>query len=235
RYADSNGFQQDGDTFQWVWRDWVVRAMNANMPFDRFTVEQLAGDLLPNPTLDQKIATGFNRNHLVNGEGGAIAEEQRFNILFDRVDLTATNWLGLTMACAQCHDHKYDPLTQRDYYSLLAAFNNVSESGGAGRQSSKMRVSPPFIEAASPAQKAMAASLDKIAADLRSALTEKQKLWIVRAADDPKLAETIKDPAKAKAYFEEKVEPQLAAMVKAAENAARDYKADEVPKVMVMA
>src|SRR5206468_338739 len=215
RYADSNGFQQDGDTFQWVWRDWVVRAMNANMPFDRFTVEQLAGDLLPNPTLDQKIATGFNRNHLVNGEGGAIAEEQRFNILFDRVDVTATNWLGLTMACAQCHDHKYDPLTQRDYYSLLAAFNNVSESGGAGRQSSKTRVSPPFVEAATPEQKATAASLDKIAADLKSALAEKQKLWQQRAKDDKSLADVLKDAAKAKAYFETKVEPKLAELVRA--------------------
>src|SRR5262249_62096767 len=103
-----------------------------NLPFERFTIEQLAGDLLPNATESQKIATAFNRNHLVNGEGGAIPEEQRFNNLFDRVDTTATNWLGLTMACAQCHDHKYDPMTQRDYYGLLAAFNNVRETGGAG-------------------------------------------------------------------------------------------------------
>jgi hypothetical protein len=235
RYADSNGFQQDGDTSQWVWRDWVVKALNANMPFDRFTVEQLAGDLLPNPTLDQKIATAFNRNHLVNGEGGAIAEEQRFNNLFDRVDTTATSWLGLTMACAQCHDHKYDPTTQRDYYGLLAAFNNVSESGLAGRQSARMRVSPPFVEAATPEQKATVTSLDKIAADLRSALSEKQKLWQQRAADDKTLAEVLKDPKKAKTHFEEKVEPKFAALVKAAEDEARDYKADAIPKVMVMA
>ena len=129
RYADSNGFQQDGDTYQYIWRDWVVKAYNSNMPFDQFTIQQLAGDLLPNATEDQKIATGFNRCHLLNGEGGAIAEEQRNVILFDRVDVTATNWLGATLACAQCHDHKYDPLTQRDYYSLLAFFNNVPESG----------------------------------------------------------------------------------------------------------
>src|SRR6185437_15991411 len=235
RYADSNGFQQDGDTFQWVWRDWVVKALNQNMPFDRFTIEQLAGDLLPSATLEQKIATGFNRNHLVNGEGGAIAEEQRFNILFDRVDVTATNWLGLTMACAQCHDHKYDPMTQRDYYSLLAAFNNVSESGGAGRQSSRIRVSPPFVEAPSPEQKATMASLDKIAADLKSALAEKQKLWEVRAREDKALAQTLKNPAKAKAHFEAKIEPNLAAMVKTAEQQARDFRTDELPKVMVMA
>ncbi len=132
RYADSNGFQQDGDTHQWVWRDWVVRALNANMPFDQFTIEQLAGDLLPNATMDQEIATGFNRCHLLNGEGGAIAEEQRNVVLFDRVDVTATTWLGLTLACAQCHDHKYDPLAQREYYQFMAYFNNVPESGVAG-------------------------------------------------------------------------------------------------------
>ena len=151
RYADSNGFQQDGDTWQWIWRDWVVKALNADMPFDRFSIEQLAGDLLPpadteQATLDQKIASGFNRNHLLNGEGGAIAEEQRFNNLFDRVDTTSTTWLGLTMACAQCHDHKYDPMTQADYYALLDAFNRVPESGVPTRFSARIRVAPPVIE-----------------------------------------------------------------------------------------
>jgi len=146
RYADSNGFQQDGDTWQWVWRDWVVRALNADLPFDQFSTWQLAGDLLPEATIDQQIASGFNRNHLLNGEGGAIPEEQRFVILFDRIDTTATNWLGLTMACAQCHDHKYDPLTQRDYYSLMDAFNRVPESGTPQFFSSRIRVAAPFIE-----------------------------------------------------------------------------------------
>ena len=140
RYADSNGFQQDGDTWQWIWRDWVVRAMNQDLPFDQFTIWQLAGDLLPEATIDQKIASGFNRNHLLNGEGGAIAEEQRFVNLFDRVDTTATTWLGLTMACAQCHDHKFDPITQRDYYGLLDAFNRVPESGTPQFFSSRIRV-----------------------------------------------------------------------------------------------
>ncbi len=146
RYADSNGFQQDGDTWQWIWRDWVVNALNADMPFDRFSIEQLAGDLLEKATVEQKIATGFNRNHLLNGEGGAIAEEQRFNNLFDRVDTTSTTWLGLTMACAQCHDHKYDPLTQHDYYALLDAFNRVPESGAPSRFSARIRVAPPVVE-----------------------------------------------------------------------------------------
>lgn len=146
RYADSNGFQQDGDTWQWIWRDWVVRALNDDLPFDQFTIWQLAGDLLPDATIDQKIASGFNRNHLLNGEGGAIPEEQRFVNLFDRIDTTATTWLGLTMACAQCHDHKYDPLTQRDYYSLLDAFNRVPERGTPQRQSARIRVAAPFLE-----------------------------------------------------------------------------------------
>ena len=146
RYADSNGFQQDGDTYQWIWRDWVVKALNQDMPFDQFTVWQLAGDLLPKATVNQKIASGFNRNHLNNGEGGAIAEEQRFVIIFDRIDVTSTTWMGLTMACAQCHDHKYDPITMQDYYGMMDAFNQVSESGRPGRQSSRVRVASPFIE-----------------------------------------------------------------------------------------
>ncbi len=146
RYADSNGFQQDGDTWQWMWRDWVVKALNQNLPFDQFTVWQLAGDLLPDATLEQKIASGFNRNHLLNGEGGAIPEEQRFVILFDRIDTTATTFLGLTMSCGQCHDHKYDPITQRDYYSLMDAFNRVPETGTPQYFSSRIRVANPVIE-----------------------------------------------------------------------------------------
>jgi hypothetical protein len=160
RYADSNGFQQDGDTWQWIWRDWLVKALNADMPFDQFSIEQLAGDLLPDATNDQKIATGFNRNHLLNGEGGAIAEEQRFNTLFDRVDTTSTAWLGLTMACAQCHDHKYDPLTQRDYYALLDAFNRVPESGMPTRFSARIRVAPPVLELPSAEQVQRLAELE---------------------------------------------------------------------------
>lgn len=178
RYADSNGFQQDGDTFQWVWRDWVVRALNADMPFDRFSIEQLAGDLLPNPTDDQLVATAFNRNHLLNGEGGAIAEEQRFNILFDRVDTTATTWLGLTLACAQCHDHKYDPLTQRDYYGLMSAFNQVSENGLAGGGPGPKRIAAPFVELPNDENKKwLAAHAEKIkAAEANGQAREKLEL-----------------------------------------------------------
>ena len=160
RYADSNGFQQDGDTWQWIWRDWVVRALNDDLPFDQFTIWQLAGDLLANATTDQKIASAFNRNHLLNGEGGAIAEEQRWVNLFDRIDTTATTWLGLTMACAQCHDHKYDPITLRDYYSLLDAFNRVPESGTPQRQSARIRVAAPFLELPTEENKARIMKLE---------------------------------------------------------------------------
>ena len=150
RYADSNGFQQDGDTWQWIWRDWVVQALNDDLPFDQFTIWQLAGDLLPNPSNAQKIASGFNRNHLLNGEGGAIPEEQRWVILFDRMETTSATWLGLTLNCAQCHDHKYDPVTMRDYYSLLDGFNRVPESGTPQFFSSRIRVAAPFLELPSP-------------------------------------------------------------------------------------
>ena len=160
RYADSNGFQQDGDTWQWVWRDWLVKALNDDMPFDQFTIRLLAGDLLPDATTEDRIASGFNRNHLLNGEGGAIAEEQRFVNLFDRIDTTATTWLGLTMACAQCHDHKYDPITQRDYYSLLDAFNRVPESGTPQFFSSRIRVAAPFVELPTEENKARIAELE---------------------------------------------------------------------------
>ena len=174
RYADSNGFQQDGDTHQYFWRDWVVKALNADMPFDQFSIEQLAGDLLPNPTEEQLIATGFNRNHLLNGEGGAIPEEQRNVILFDRMDTTATNWLGLTMACTQCHDHKYDPITQRDYYSMLAMFNNVPESGtpsGGGQY----RIADPWIAVGSDEDKAKLKSLEAALAEANKAESAAEK------------------------------------------------------------
>jgi cytochrome c553 len=181
RYADSNGFQQDGDTWQWIWRDWVVKAINADMPFDRFSIEQLAGDLLPEATVEQRIATGFNRNHLLNGEGGAIAEEQRFNNLFDRVDTTSTTWLGLTMACAQCHDHKYDPMTRADYYQLLDAFNRVPETGTPTRFSARIRVAPPVVELPTPEIAAKLAELEAAAkaleADARPVIDAAYAAW----------------------------------------------------------
>ena len=129
RYADSNGYQTDGSRQQWPWRDWLIQALNANKPFDQFTIEQLAGDMLPEATLQQKVATGFNRNHRINGEGGIIAEEWRVETVIDRVETTGATWLGLTLGCARCHDHKYDPLSQREFYQFFSFFNNVPETG----------------------------------------------------------------------------------------------------------
>jgi hypothetical protein len=147
RYADTNGYQTDAERYMWRWRDWVIKAFNVNMPFDQFTVEQIAGDMLPSPTLEQLIATGFNRNHRGNGEGGIIEEEYAVEYVVDRVETTSTVWLGLTMGCARCHDHKYDPLTQKEFYRFFAYFNNVPEKGKAFKYGN----SPPFIPAPTPA------------------------------------------------------------------------------------
>ena len=129
RYADSNGFQVDSSRQQWPWRDWVIDAFNRNMPYDQFTIEQIAGDMLPEASLSQRVASGFNRNHRLNGEGGIIAEEWRVETVIDRVETTGTTWLALTFNCCRCHDHKYDPITQKEFYSLFSYFNNVAESG----------------------------------------------------------------------------------------------------------
>jgi hypothetical protein len=138
RYADSHGFQTDSSRSMWPWRDWVIRSFNENLPFDQFTLFQLAGDLLPNPSQEQLVATGFNRNHRINGEGGLIAEEWRIENIMDRVETTGTTWLALTFNCCRCHDHKYDPISQKEFYQMFAFFNNVDETGtiqGAGNRS----------------------------------------------------------------------------------------------------
>ena len=127
RYADTNGYEKDRPRSIWPWRDWVINALNADMPFDEFTIEQLAGDLLPDATAHQIIATGFHRNTMLNEEGGIDPLEYRFYAMVDRVHVTATAWLGLTMACAQCHTHKYDPISHAEYYRFLAALNNADE------------------------------------------------------------------------------------------------------------
>jgi hypothetical protein len=152
RFADSNGYQVDRDRELWAWRDWVVRALNRNQPFDQFTIEQLAGDLLPSPTLDQRIATGFHRNHMINEEGGIIPEEFLAEYCFDRVETTATAWLGLTFTCARCHDHKFDPISQRDYYGLYAFFHNITEKGVGDYGAPIRRSTPPMLQIPSPAQ-----------------------------------------------------------------------------------
>ena len=135
RYADSNGYQGDSDRTMWPWRDWVVDAFNRNLPYDQFTIWQLAGDLLPESTLEQKLATGFCRNHMINGEGGRIAEENRVDYVMDMTETTGTLWLGLTFNCCRCHDHKFDALSRKDYYSMFAFFNQtpVRGDGGSGQ------------------------------------------------------------------------------------------------------
>ena len=127
RYADTNGYEKDRPRSIWAWRDWVINALNADVPFDQFTIEQLAGDMLPNATRDQLIATGFNRNAMLNEEGGIDPLEFRFYATVDRVQVTSTTWLGLTMACAQCHTHKFDPIPQTDYYRFMACLDNADE------------------------------------------------------------------------------------------------------------
>lgn len=133
RYSDTDGFQSDAERTNWPWRDWVIDAFNANMPFDRFTVEQCAGDLLPGATAAQRLATCFHRNHMTNGEGGRDPEESRIDYVIDRVNTTGTVWLGLTLGCCQCHSHKFDPVSHHEYYQLAAFFDSIDETGAAGR------------------------------------------------------------------------------------------------------
>ncbi len=147
RYADSNGYQGDADRSMWPWRDWVVRAFNQNLHYNEFTLWQLAGDLLPDATRDQILATGFNRNHMINGEGGRIAEENRVDYVMDMTETMGTVWMGLTLNCCRCHDHKFDPLTQKDYYRFSAFFNQTPVNGGGGDPSTA-----PFLEVANDGQ-----------------------------------------------------------------------------------
>ncbi|MCU1260176.1 MAG: hypothetical protein JWO80_3061 [Bryobacterales bacterium] len=157
RYADSNGYQTDGERSMWRWRDWVIDAYNQNKPYDQFTIEQIAGDLLPNARPDQIIATGFNRNHRANGEGGIIPEEYAAEYVIDRVETTSAVFLGLTLGCARCHNHKYDPFTQKEFYQLFAFFNNVPERGKAFKYGN----SPPVFPAPTVEQQAQLAALDQ--------------------------------------------------------------------------
>ena len=151
RYADTNGYNNDEERSMWPWRDWVIRAFSSNMPYDQFLTEQLAGDLLPNPTQAQRLATGFNRNHVLTTEGGIIEEEYRVEYVADRVHTTSTVFLGLSFQCARCHDHKFDPITQRDYYRLFAFFNNVSDKIVGYNQGA---TSEPFISVPTADQQA---------------------------------------------------------------------------------
>jgi hypothetical protein len=180
RYADTNGYQTDAERDMWRWRDWVIDAFNRNLPYDKFTLEQIAGDLLPGATRDQVIATGFNRNHRANGEGGIIPEEYAAEYVFDRVDTTSTVWLGLTLGCARCHDHKYDPFKQKEFYQLFAYFNQVPERGNAFKYGN----SPPLVAAPLPEQEERLRSLERQLgsaeqqfAALQPRIRQAQKAW----------------------------------------------------------
>ena len=170
RYADSNGFQTDSSREMWAWREWVINAYNRNMSFDEFTVEQLAGDMLPNATPEQIIATGFNRNHRLNGEGGRIEQEWFVETVIDRVETTGLTWLGLTVGCCRCHDHKYDPISQKEFYQLFAYFNSVEESGVLSPQGKHAENSPPLFSLTTPEFAAQKSSLQQAIA-----ATEEQK------------------------------------------------------------
>lgn len=180
RYADTNGYHIDNERYMWRWRDWVIDSFQRNQSFDEFTVEQIAGDLLENATLEQRIASGFNRNHMINFEGGIIPEEYRVAYVMDRVNTTGTVWLGLTISCAQCHSHKYDPISHDDYYKFYAYFNSIAEQGNDGLKGNSV----PMISAPRPEDQARIAVLEEHLASAQAvleapdaALDEGQAAW----------------------------------------------------------
>ena len=208
RYADSNGFQEDSSRQMFSWRDWVIGAFNRNMPFDQFTIEQLAGDMLPNAATDQIVATGFNRNHRLNGEGGRIVEEWFVETVIDRVETTGQTWMALTLGCARCHDHKYDPVSQKEFYQLYAFFNSNEESGVLEPRNRGNTM--PLINVPTQEQTAQLAKLEKEISD-----AESRKI------------EATKELPKLQSVWEE---TQLAAIKKAEEAAALQLPAETKPK-----
>ncbi|MBA2113310.1 DUF1553 domain-containing protein [Bremerella alba] len=202
RYADTHGYNVDSHRDMWRYREWVIESLNENMPFDQFTIEQLAGDLLPNPTVDQLTATGFHRNLPVNDENGAFAEEYRHAYVVDRVNTTGTVWLGMTLGCAQCHDHKYDPISQRDFYQLAAFFDNIDEKGLDGQYGN----AGPVIKSPTRKQQRQFTKLEAMLGELRQSYAD------YLTADDPLMArwETkAKEEGRAEVVSEEKLIAKL--------------------------
>ncbi|MBM4003565.1 MAG: DUF1553 domain-containing protein [Planctomycetes bacterium] len=250
RYADSNGYQGDAERTMWPWRDWAIGAFNRDLPFDQFSIWQLAGDLLPESTHEQKLATGFCRNHMINGEGGRIAAENRVDYVMDMTETAGTVWLGLTLNCCRCHDHKFDPLSQREYYQLAAFFNNQPVDGGGGDPQTR-----PVLEAASPEQLRQRDELDGRLTAARQALDKFEQQRFPRedgqtAADSAAAAEL---PAEIREILKnagsqrnrgqlEKLEKQFAAdnthtaLLQAIRSAgeARDAVSRSIPRVMIM-
>lgn len=191
RFADTNGYHLDNGRDMSRWRAWVIDAFNKNMPFNEFTIEQLAGDLLPNATQEQRIASGFNRNNMINFEGGAIPEEYRTAYVVDRVNTTGAVWLGMSVGCGQCHDHKFDPLTQREYYQLYAFFNQVAENGldgGKGNAAPMLPFPSPEQAARQRALEAEVAALQKVTSEQSGDETLKKEV----AAESKKREDELK-------------------------------------------
>ncbi len=251
RYADSNGYQGDNERTMWPWRDWVVKAFNENLPFDRFTVWQLAGDLLPDATHEQKLATGFSRNHPINGEGGRISEENRVEYVMDMTETMGTVWLGLTVGCARCHDHKFDPISQRDYFSLYAFFNQTPVNGGGGDPQTA-----PNLEVATETERAEIEKLRQVVSERADEVERMESLVFPRESGrapadsgyatrlEEKLKTALKKtPVKRTAneteelrkHFE-KVAPEYAAQLGKQREAIAAYeeKNRSIPRVMIM-
>ena len=178
RYADTNGFQDDFVRTMWPWRDWAVRALNENMPFDQFTIWQLAGDLLPDATFEQKLATGFCRNHMINGEGGRIAEENRVEYIFDQIETLGTVWLGMTVQCCRCHDHKFDPLRQQEYYQLFAFFNQTPVDGRG-----RFGKTPPVVTLANDQERRRTGELKQLIDAAASAVADFEESFFDESRD----------------------------------------------------
>ena len=251
RYADSNGYQGDNERTMWPWRDWVVHAFNSNLPFDQFTVWQLAGDQLPNATLEQKLATGFCRNHMINGEGGRIAEENRIEYVFDQIETLGTVWLGMTFNCCRCHDHKYDQLTRRDYYGLFAFFNQTQVDGGGGDPQTK-----PHLELPTDEQRIQLAKLNQEVQAGAEDLDYQEDSFFPRdfgkpASDSPaaaKLPDKVKNVLKKSAVYRNRNElseiekeiaksnPEHAKLLKVQSAVVdqRDALSKAIPRVMIM-
>ncbi len=242
RYADTNGYQGDNERTAWPWRDWAVGAFNRDMPFDQFTVQQLAGDLLPSATDEDRLATAFLRNHMINGEGGRIPEENRVDYVMDMAETTGTVWLGLTFNCCRCHDHKFDPVKQTEYYGLFAFFNQTPVTGAGGDAFTK-----PVLDMATPAQKARQAVANRAvqsAAVTVDALEAKRfpkgasASWpepitgatAKPAADRPKATvDRLAD------HFADDKEYHAALVTLSGRLAERDAATRDIPRVMVMA
>ena len=201
RYADSHGFEKDQPRVMWKYRDWVINALNGDMPFDQFTVEQIAGDMLPNPTPDQLVASGFHRNAMTNEEGGIDPEEAHYEVLVDRVNTTATVWLGSTLGCAQCHNHKYDPFTQKDYYRMMAFFSNTAydvRALGDGTKFFETLTDVPTPEQEAK-RKIIQAEIDRLGEQLKAdtrALARDQALWEQSMRLEPSTAWRVLQPKK---------------------------------------